>query len=367
MTEQANATQVRQRQPLVVTIFNQKGGIGKTTTSVNLAVVLAAMGRRVAIIDLDSQNNATSSLGMAVTAAPGAYRLLSGAGDLAETMLATPFPGLSLCAASDELVGADIELAMTETPQVHLRDAIRARPAEVDVVLIDCPPALGMLPVNALVASDLALLPVSPEPLAREGLLKAWRHTHRIRANLNPTLEVLGILLTMVDKTPVHREFASTLKAEFGRRVLPVTVPRDPAVLEASAQEMPVAVFDPESAAARAYVDLAALLLVAGERRAAALPEEAMPDLSDWLQAPVGETAHAATRAVLLGWREQAQREAPQPLRPLPPAVAVEHEEALPSARAGHLWLPLSAGLFLGFALGANLSTLRALAGQLVR
>ncbi len=349
--------------PLVVTVFNQKGGIGKTTTTVNLAVALAALGHRVALIDLDSQSNATSSLGVAAAPASGAYRLLTTTDGLGAAMVPTPFPGVWLCAATDELVGVDIELAMTEHPQTVLRDRIREAPPDVDFVLIDCPPALGMLPVNALVASDLAILPVSPEPLAREGLLKAWRHIHRIRANLNQSLHIFGVLLTMVDKLHVHREFAATVRAEFGGRVLPVVIPRDPVILAAAAREMPVVVFDPESPAAKAHLELARLLLAARRREAAGGARAAMPDLPEWLAADQFDPA--ALTGVLLRWREEVTRD--QPPLPEPPADAAEPRDTpwqLPTAgerrrAAPPLWLGVAAGLAVGFAVGVNWPLLR--------
>lgn len=343
--------------PVVVTIFNQKGGIGKTTTTVNLAVALAAMGRRVVLIDLDSQSNATSSLGMTAPPASGSYRLVTGAATLTEAMVATPFPGLWLCPATDELVGADIELALAEAPQTHLRGSIHDHPADVDFVLIDCPPALGMLPVNALVASDLAILPVSPEPLAREGLLKAWRHIHRIRVNLNQSLFVMGVLLTMVDRMAVHREFGATVRAEFGSRVLPVTVPRDPVILAASAQEMPVVVFDPETAASKAYIRLAHLLVLAARRHAeTGERDEEAAESAEWLKMQTQEPDYESVTKVLLNWRDEVARD-------IPPAVPAEPAAATPPAEE-RAWAETAepppqrgcgmAGV-LGFVLGAGI------------
>lgn len=246
------------RRPLTITVFNYKGGVGKTTTTVNLAVGLAALGCRTIVIDLDGQGNATSSLGMTTRAAVGSYNLIAGSTDLAHASHATAYPGLSVCPATDELAGIDLELAMASQPQSQLRLRLEDGAVEADVVLIDCPPALGMLPVNALVASDWVILPVSPEPLAREGLHKAWFNVNKIRLNLNRDLQVLGILVTMVEPADVHDRFAESIRADFGPRVLPIKVPRDQAILEGSAKDCPVVIFDPDSPGARAYLNLAA-------------------------------------------------------------------------------------------------------------
>ncbi len=246
------------RRPIVITVFNYKGGVGKTTTSVNLAVGLAALGCRTILIDLDGQGNATSSLGMTSRATVGSYNLIAGSTDLAGASHATIYPGLSVCPATDELAGTDLELALASQPQSQLRQRLEQGAVEADVVLIDCPPALGMLPVNGLVASDWVILPVSPEPLAREGLHKAWYNVNRIRLNLNRDLQVMGILVTLAEVGDVHDRFAESIRADFGPRVLPIKVPRDQAVLEASAKDCPVVIHDPDSAAARAYVNLAA-------------------------------------------------------------------------------------------------------------
>jgi chromosome partitioning protein len=242
-----------------LTVFSQKGGIGKTTTSVNLAVALAAWGLRVCVLDLDSQGNASSSLGQLSPVAPGAYELFSSGCSLAQAARPTAIPGLSLCCSSDALAGVDLELANDPAARLLLRPAMGG--ADVDLVVIDCPPALGLLPVAALAASHLLVLPVTPAPLARDGLHKAWGHVRRIQGTINPRLTVAGILLTMTSDAAVEREVEQTLRLEFSQHILPMTVPADRAVLTASLAGLPVTLNAPDSAAARAYVDLAQHLL----------------------------------------------------------------------------------------------------------
>ncbi|MGE5547797.1 MAG: ParA family protein [Solirubrobacterales bacterium] len=246
-----------QGRPEVVVIFNQKGGIGKTTTSVNLAACLAALGHRVALIDLDSQGNATANLGITGPLTRGAHDLFFGTASLAEVLRPTDFDRLSVCGATEELTAAEFQLASVSDPQRCLDRAIDAARGVADYVVIDCPPALGLPTVNALVAGDLALMPASPEPMSRDGLAKAWRQIQRVRANLNHRLDVAGILLTMTASDGLHQAMAATIRAEFGARVLATEIPYDPAVVEASSRDLPVVVHAPDSPAAKAYLDVA--------------------------------------------------------------------------------------------------------------
>ncbi|MEI6986046.1 MAG: ParA family protein [Rhodospirillaceae bacterium] len=243
-------------EPIVVTVFNQKGGIGKTTTSVNLATCLAAGGWRVALIDIDSQSNATTSLGLVAMTAPGAYELFKGSVTVAQTLLPTRFPGLSVCRAADELAGIAIDLALQADPHALLRRRLAAGGVAADIVIIDCPPALGPLPINALVASHLVLVPVTPEPMARDGLHRAWRHIQRIRSKINPRLEMAGIVLTMARDDIIHTALVATLHAELGSSMMAIEIPFDPQVPAASQHDIPVCVYDPYCSATRAYLAL---------------------------------------------------------------------------------------------------------------
>lgn len=263
--------------PLVITAFNQKGGIGKTTTSVNLAVCLAAFGKRVVLVDMDSQGNATSSVGVTSTSHKGAYELINGTASLTEASRPTRFDGLALCGASDELAGIDMELAHRPESQSLLRQAVQAEQDQFDFIVIDCPPALGMLPVNALVASDVALMPVVPQPLAHDGLHKAWRHIHRIRENLNRDLLIDGILITFASEDALAQEEAAAIRREFGRHVLPMQIPFDAAVITATKHDVPAVIHDPESPAAQAYLQLTQHFLAVTESRRRRVPIIARP------------------------------------------------------------------------------------------
>ncbi len=247
--------------PIVVTVFNQKGGVGKTTTAVNVAVCLAAFGRRVALIDLDSQSNATANLGVPPPVATGAYHLLVGQAKLDEALRATPYDNLRLVGGSDELAWADVELAMGEAPEAAMTRALATVPPELDFIVIDCPPAPGIVSVNALVAADMVVMPVMPSPHALDGLHKAWWNVTRVRSHFQRGMDGLHILLTMTEDSDLTKRLSADIIAEFGARVMPIMVPRDGAVIEAASRDLPVAVLASGSAPARAYVRVAELLL----------------------------------------------------------------------------------------------------------
>lgn len=312
---------------LVITAFNQKGGIGKTTTSVNLAVCLAAFGKRVVLVDLDSQGNATTSLGIPTTARKGAYDMITGAVNLTEASLKTRFDGLSLCAATDELAGVDVELAQRHQSRELLRNAVRAEQDQFDFIVIDCPPALGMLPVNALVAADVALMPVMPQPLAHDGLHKAWRHIHKIRDNLNPDLVIDGILLTFTGADDLALEQAAAIRREFAKNCLPMDVPLDPQVVVASRHDLPVVVYDPDCPAAQAYVQLTQHFLAVTESRRRRMPIIVRgPEETD---APLPRAAVVPPEAdgaitVLRAWRDGLKPPEPPPQRPIRAATTPE-------------------------------------------
>ncbi|CAA7612380.1 ParA family protein [Magnetospirillum sp. SS-4] len=270
-----------------IVVFNQKGGIGKTTTSVNLAVCLAALGRRVVLIDLDAQSNATTSVGLSSPAATGAYQLLRGEVDLAHACRPTPYPNLRLVAGSDDLSWADVEIAVKPDPQYVLERALASAPDDVDVLVVDCPPAFGILSVNASVAADVVILPVVPSPMALDGLHKAWWNMQRVRTHFNRDLGAMGILFTMTEDSELMHRLTEAIMASFGERVLPVMIPRDLKVIEAAARDLPLVVLDPDSLAATAYQYLAEVVLtrLMGEDGAAmtdARRDELRERLREW-------------------------------------------------------------------------------------
>lgn len=259
--ENAGLARAEAARPVIVTVFNQKGGVGKTTSAVNIAICLAAFGRQVALIDLDSQSNATSNLGVPPPVATGAYHLITGQVPFVDCLRATPFENLRLVGGSDELAWADIELAMGEQPEAAISRALAIPPAGLDFIVIDCPPAPGIVSVNALVAADMVVMPVMPSPHALDGLHKAWWNVTRVRSHFKRDMSGLHILLTMTEDGDVTKRLSADIIAEFGTRVMPIMVPRDGAVIEAAARDLPVAVLAAGSAPARAYVRVAELLL----------------------------------------------------------------------------------------------------------
>lgn len=314
-------------QPTVVAVFNQKGGIGKTTTTTNLAVCLAAMGYPVGVIDLDTQGNATSSLGVVPAPARGANDLLFGSQPVADLFLPTLFPNLLVCGANDLLTSAEIRLSMSKTPQDVLRKRLVRSPLAVAFVLIDCPPAFGMLPLNALAAAQRAIMPVTAEPLAHDGLQKAWTNMRRITSSLNPALAKPDLLLTMLSGSGSGADLARMIQDEFGRQVFATEIPRDDRVIEAAMADLPVCVHDPMSPAARAYVRMALEFVDREDDRRGGLT------LARSSLAPAAARSFEAIHEVLRQWNVKARPDAPETAGWTTEADALAEESPPPRRR----------------------------------
>ncbi len=250
----------------ILAVTNQKGGVGKTTTAVNLSACLASLGQRVLMIDLDPQGNATTGCGVVKRAAlPTVYQILIGRSTLDNARLATEF-GFDIVPANRELAGAEVELIEMDGREFRLRDALAPNLSAYDFILMDCPPALNMLTVNGLAAADAVMIPMQCEYYALEGLTDLVATLKKVRAHLNPRLEIEGLLRTLYDpRSTLTQQVSGELVTHFGDKVYQTIIPRNVRLAEAPSYGKPVIAFDRASKGAQAYLALAQEIL---DRRA---------------------------------------------------------------------------------------------------
>ncbi len=245
--------------PRVIAIANQKGGVGKTTTAVNLGASLAELGFRVLVIDLDPQGNATTGLGLNPRDVSGSiYDVLLQEASFEDCIEPTAIKNLFVAPATIDLAGAEIELVPQISRELKLRKAVSSVRDDYDIMLIDCPPSLGLLTVNGLAAADDVIVPIQCEYYALEGLGQLLRNVGLVQANLNPDLDVRGIVLTMYDaRTKLADQVEAEVRNYFGAKVYETIVPRTVRLSEAPSYGQPIIVFDATSRGAKAYRDLA--------------------------------------------------------------------------------------------------------------
>jgi chromosome partitioning protein len=252
--------------PRTVAVANQKGGVGKTTTAVNLAAALAMAQRRVLLIDLDPQGNAGSGLGYpGVKVTRGIYDVLTSHATLREVLMETEVPGLSLVPSGQRLVGAEVELVGVDRREYRLKDALREIEGDFDFILIDAPPSLGFLTINALTAARSVLVPVQCEYYALEGLSHLLGAIRLVQQGLNPELQIEGVLLTMYDnRLNLSQQVLEETRRFFAERVYRTVIPRNVRLSEEPSYGKPVVIYDPQCVGATSYVNLAREVLERG-------------------------------------------------------------------------------------------------------
>ncbi len=243
----------------VISIVNQKGGVGKTTTAVNLATAMAAIGKKVLLIDLDPQGNASTGLGIPSSERElTSYDVLLGQATLDEARKETLIPNLSLVPSTIDLSGAELELVSMVRREYRLREALEAAAKTYDVALIDCPPSLGLLTVNALAASDAVLIPLQCEFYALEGLSHLLKTVEMLRQKMNPNLNVHGVVLTMYDRrNSLTSQIEDDVRSFLGTKVYKTVIPRNVRISEAPSHGKPAIVYDLHCTGSKAYLQLA--------------------------------------------------------------------------------------------------------------
>ena len=242
----------------IISVANQKGGVGKTTTTVNLATILAKRGKKVLLIDADPQGNATSGLGLDKDLEPSTYDILVNDTELEEAMQKTIIKNLKVCPANMDLAGAEVELVSMMSREQRLKEKVDIIKEKFDYIFIDCPPSLGLVTLNAFTASDSVLIPVQCEYFALEGLGQLLNTINLVKKHLNKSIRIEGALLTMYDiRTNLSNQVVKEVKKYFENKVYKTVIPRNVRLSEAPSYGMPITEYDPRSKGAKSYVKFA--------------------------------------------------------------------------------------------------------------
>ena len=246
----------------IISVANQKGGVGKTTTTVNLSTILAKKGKKVLLIDTDPQGNATSGLGVSKDVELSVYDILIGDTEFDETLQETAIKNLKVCPSNISLAGAEVQLVSMMSREQRLKTKLDKIKDQYDYILIDCPPSLGLVTLNAFTASDSVLIPVQCEYFALEGLGQLLNTVNLVKKHLNKNLEIEGALLTMYDaRTNLSNQVVKEVKKYFEDKVYKTVIPRNVRLSEAPSYGMPITIYDPKSKGARSYEKFAKELL----------------------------------------------------------------------------------------------------------